>query len=163
VQKETDILINSDPQVVFNQIFVGIPLTFVMYYLMQHRGLADIRELPTFNRIVLDFAAFLLIEELGFYYSHRLLHHGRIYKFIHKQHHEWTSPIAITALYAHPLEHLASNLLPVAIGPFLMDSHILVTWLWFGMALTNTLHVHSGYHLPFVLSSPEKHDYHHLK
>ena len=160
---DRDRLMSVIYQVLFNQFFIGIPLNLVIYYAMCQRGLSDIKELPTFNRIVLEFAVFLIVEEIGFYYSHRILHYGKIYKYIHKKHHEWTAPIAITALYAHPFEHAISNLLPVALGAYIMGSHILITWVWFSIAITNTLHVHSGYHLPFVLSSPEKHDYHHLK
>merc|ERR1712200_34331 len=47
-------------------------------------------------------------------------------------------------------------------GPLLFASHVSVAWLWFTLALLNTLNSHSGYHLPF-LSSSEAHDFHHLK
>ena len=52
------------------------------------------------------------------YYS-RFLHHPRLYKHIHKKHHEWTAPIGIVALYSHPIEHVFSNLVPVALGMLL--------------------------------------------
>uniref|UniRef100_A0A914W4A6 Fatty acid hydroxylase domain-containing protein n=1 Tax=Plectus sambesii TaxID=2011161 RepID=A0A914W4A6_9BILA len=97
-----------------------------------------------------------------FYYSHRLLHHPRIYKHVHKVHHEWTAPIGIVSIYAHPFEHLVSNLLPPLVGPVLCGSHIATTWLWYTLALFSTTISHCGYHFPF-LPSPESHDFHHLK
>ena len=92
----------------------------------------------------------------------RLFHHPSIYRHIHKIHHEWTAPIGIVSIYAHPLEHLIANVLPVAMGPIVMGSHIATSWMWFTMALLTTVNTHSGYHLPFM-PSPEAHDFHHLK
>ncbi|XP_055523517.1 fatty acid hydroxylase domain-containing protein 2-like isoform X2 [Wyeomyia smithii] len=149
-------------QVLFNQFFTGPPLLLGLYYLMGPQTRESIRQLPTFPTVVWQLLACIVIEEFGFYYSHRLLHAGRIYKFIHKQHHEWTAPISITAMYSHPLENILSNLLPIGAGVYATGCHIAVAWLWFMLAIANTLHVHSGYHLPF-LPSPEQHDFHHLK
>ncbi|MPC27536.1 Fatty acid hydroxylase domain-containing protein 2 [Portunus trituberculatus] len=84
-----------------------------------------------------------------------------LYKHFHKMHHEWQSPISITAIYAHPLEHALSNMMPVFLGPLLMGSHVATIWLWVSLALLSTLNAHSGYHLPFF-PSPEAHDFHHL-
>ena len=92
----------------------------------------------------------------------RLLHSPALYRRIHKWHHEWTAPISITALYAHPLEHVLSNYLPPFLGVLLLGSHVATAWLWFSMALLSTINAHSGYHLPFF-PSPEAHDFHHLK
>lgn len=149
-------------QVVFNQIFTGIPMLLALYYVIEPQTVAGIRELPTFPTVAWQLAVCIVIEEFGFYYSHRLLHDGRIYKYVHKQHHEWTAPIAITAMYSHPVENLLSNLLPIGVGVWASGCHLTVAWLWFTLAISNTLHVHSGYHLPF-LPSPEQHDFHHLK
>ena len=51
-----------------------------------------------------------------------------IVSYIHKFHHEWTAPVGVASIYAHPLEHLLSNLLPVFIGPFIMKSHLATMW-----------------------------------
>lgn len=84
-----------------------------------------------------------------------------LYKAIHKQHHQWVAPIGIAAEYAHPFEYIFSNILPMAIGPFLCGSDIITTWIWWGLGMAVTVEHHSGYHLPY-LPSPEFHDYHHL-
>ena len=93
---------------------------------------------------------------------HRLLHHPRLYKYVHKTHHEWTAPTGITALYCHPLEHFIANAGPLGLGPLIMGSHVSIACLWIVVAVVNTTISHSGYHLPFLPSS-EAHDFHHLK
>jgi fatty acid hydroxylase domain-containing protein 2 len=117
-------------QVIFNQTFVGIPMAIGSYHMLKMRGLPDIRDLPTFHWVLVELAVCILIEEIGFYYSHRFLHSKYLYKYIHKQHHEWTSPIAITAVYCHPVEHIFSNLLPPFLGVYIMGSHVATAWLW---------------------------------
>jgi methylsterol monooxygenase len=47
----------------------------------------------------------------------RLLHIPLIYKHVHKLHHEWTAPIGIEAVYAHPFEYVFSNLHDRSLSP----------------------------------------------
>lgn len=148
--------------VLFNHTIVTLAFSYVLYPVYVWRGCSTGLELPSFQWVLFEIAVFTMIEEIGFYYSHRLFHHPAIYKYVHKQHHEWTAPIGIVAIYAHPLEHIVSNLGPISAGPLIMGSHLATTWLWFSIALTSTIISHSGYHLPF-LPSPEAHDFHHLK
>ncbi|KAG5683643.1 hypothetical protein PVAND_012914 [Polypedilum vanderplanki] len=149
-------------QVIFNQIFVGVPFAIFSYYALKFRGFPEIRELPTFHWVLFELGICILVEEFGFYYSHRFLHSKHIYKRIHKKHHEWQAPVAVTAIYAHPIEHIFSNILPPFLGVFICRSHLATSWLWFTMALLSTLNAHSGYHFPFF-PSPEAHDFHHFK
>lgn len=144
-----------------NQTMVGIPFVTGAAYLYQLRG-CSAGELPTFYWVCFEILIFSLVEEVFFYYSHRLLHHRYLYRHIHKIHHEWTAPIGIVSIYAHPIEHLFSNMIPPTLGPLLMGSHIATGWLWFSIALMSTTVAHCGYHLP-LFPSPEAHDYHHLK
>ena len=68
-------------------------------------------------------------------YSPRILHHPKLYARFHKKHHEWTAPIGITSIYCTPLEMVISNLFPIALGPFLMQSHLFVTWIWWVLVI----------------------------
>ncbi|XP_005988377.1 fatty acid hydroxylase domain-containing protein 2 [Latimeria chalumnae] len=149
-------------RVVFNQMFLSTPMVLLMYPVMQWRGNPCGPELPTFHWVLLELSFFGLMEEVLFYYSHRLFHHPTIYKHIHKIHHEWTAPIGVVSVYAHPVEHVFSNMLPPMMGPIILGSHVATTMLWFSLALLITTISHCGYHLPF-LPSPEFHDFHHLK
>ncbi|KAM9253963.1 fatty acid hydroxylase domain-containing protein 2 isoform 1-T1 [Dugong dugon] len=148
--------------VLFNQYMVSLPVTAFLYPFLKWWGDPCRRELPTFHWFLLELTIFTLIEEVMFYYSHRLLHYPAFYKKIHKKHHEWTAPIGVIALYAHPIEHVASNMLPAMLGPLLMGSHLSSITMWISLVLITTTISHCGYHLPF-LPSPEFHDYHHLK
>uniref|UniRef100_UPI00358F9596 fatty acid hydroxylase domain-containing protein 2 isoform X2 n=1 Tax=Myxine glutinosa TaxID=7769 RepID=UPI00358F9596 len=145
--------------VLANQIFISMPM---MVLLQRWNVIPCGPTLPTFHWVLFEVGIHIMLEELLFYYSHRLLHHPAIYRHIHKKHHEWTAPIGITSLYAHPLEHIMSNMIPPLIGPILLGSHLASTMLWFCMALLSTSIAHSGYHFP-LLPSPEAHDFHHLK
>lgn len=100
---DTKRLIKVIISVICNQIFVGIPFAIFSFYAMKLRGMPDIRELPTFHWVLFEIGICILVEEFGFYYSHRLMHNKKIYKYIHKQHHLWQSPVAVTAIYAHPI------------------------------------------------------------
>ncbi|KAL9956670.1 hypothetical protein ACROYT_G038185, partial [Oculina patagonica] len=155
-------LMHSLKTVIFNQIVIGGAVSYVLHPVYAWRGCSFGPELPSFHRMLFEIAIFTLVEEVGFYYSHRLLHHPRIYRPIHKIHHEWTAPIGIVSFNAHPLEHLLSNVGPVFLGPFIMGSHITTAWTWLSLALISSINTHSGYHFPFM-PSPEAHDFHHLK
>jgi len=149
--------------VLVNQIVLDIPNGMMGYHLWLSRSSAfsSLYTLPSLQTTLLHILVCMLSHDMFFYYSHRLLHHKAIYKYIHKVHHEWTSPVSITAIYAHPVEHMMLNI-SVSSGAFLMGSPLPVLWLWFCLITMQVMNDHCGYHFPLFFS-PEFHDFHHLK
>lgn len=66
-------------QVLFNQIFVILPLFYVLDWLMPLNF-----SMPSILSFIYQIVAVILIGEVLYYIVHRSLHHASIYKYIHK-------------------------------------------------------------------------------
>ena len=103
--------------------------------------------IPPLCVIARDIIVSAVVNDLLFYFAHRLFHHRSIYKYIHKQHHRFNITIGIAAEYAHPIEDIFANLIPTLGGLLLMGSHPVTVWLWIFLRVAETVDGHSGYEL----------------
>jgi sterol desaturase/sphingolipid hydroxylase (fatty acid hydroxylase superfamily) len=100
-----------------------------------------------------------IFADIIFYAGHRILHHGKFYEVIHKQHHLWSVPSAISTTYAHPIEHIVCNIISVYIPIIVTGLHWKLSLLWIILAVISVTISHSGYDI----IGAHKHDLHHSK
>lgn len=95
-----------------NSLFALMVSTFfvlIIYYLKDkgHTKIyADINEYPRFFAYF-GFIIFLIIDDTWFYWVHRLLHHPKIFKYVHKVHHNSIDVNPFTSLSFHWFEIFA--------------------------------------------------------
>ncbi len=124
-------------------------------------GLRVEASLPAAAEVVRHLLLCCAMREVLFYYAHRLLHQPRVYRAVHKTHHKFIAPVALAAQYAHPVEHIVANVLPVGLPPLLLHAHVLTYWAFVALMLVETATVHSGY--DFFDGAARMHDAHHEK
>lgn len=148
----------------FNQLWVAILHAATVQFLVgpDHSLLDMSPTLPTPSTLIKDFLFGLAAREITFYYVHRALHHPSIYAHIHKMHHRYTAPISFAAEYAHPVEHILANVLPVALPLTLKGAHFLSLSGFMLFELWQAAADHSGYDI-WKLPPAQIHDLHHEK
>jgi len=141
---------------------------YFAYDVYKYYGATASRELPGLLEVLWNLAVAVAVNDTLFYWAHRLLHHRSIYRFIHKQHHEFRTNVGIASEYAHPVEVILANFIPTFGGLAVVGTHFVTLWIWVAIRILETVDAHSGYDFPFAphnllgfLSGASRHDYHH--
>ena len=153
--------------VAFSQCFIFLPMALMMGYFYDEHSTYGIRvskDLPELGEVLMHLVVFLFFEEVMFFYAHWALHQPVLYSKIHKIHHQFTAPIALAAIYAHPIEVILGNIIPMITGPIVCKTHVLTYILWSVVGIAGTSVHHCGYRFPWTVPfdhQPDFHDYHH--
>lgn len=141
-----------------NQLWFLVFLT-ITSPLIVARGISIKSDLPSIPYLICDGSLTYIILSCLFYYIHRILHWPFFYKRFHKMHHEWKAPIACSAIYAHPLEHILNNVMPIFVPSILLKLHPYELFVLIALSTIHSVNVHSGYN--FYIAQAKDHDDHH--
>jgi sterol desaturase/sphingolipid hydroxylase (fatty acid hydroxylase superfamily) len=81
-----------------------------------------------------------------FYWTHRFMHHPKIYHWVHKTHHKSTDPSPLTIFSFHPFENLI-EFLPFLLLPMIIPIYWPMLFLWQSLDLINNVTAHLGYEI----------------
>lgn len=94
----------------------------------------------------LSFPMIFVLHDTWFYWTHRLMHHRRLFRYFHLMHHKSTNPSPWAAYSFHPLEGIieAGVLLLIA---FVIPVHVTSFGIFFLMSVIYNVYGHLGYEL----------------
>jgi sterol desaturase/sphingolipid hydroxylase (fatty acid hydroxylase superfamily) len=96
--------------------------------------------------IPISFLLLLVLQDTYFYWVHRLMHHPRLFKRLHRVHHQSFNPTPWASLSFHPLEAIVEiAILPIA--ALIIPFHPLVLFLFATWSLLWNVLGHLGYEI----------------
>lgn len=118
--------------VLFSSILGGLPVILLTAHLATKYefGVDLSHRVPSFLEFAWGIAASIVLQEVWFYYFHRLAHWKPFFKHIHYKHHQYKAPVALAAVYAHPVEMGLVNIPSILFGPVVLQMHLLTTLAW---------------------------------
>lgn len=96
--------------------------------------------------MVISFSITLVFHDFYFYWTHRLMHHKKFFKYIHRVHHKSTNPSPWAAYSFHPWEALIQALvLPIMV--FTLPLHPLTIFLFLAYMIVRNVIGHLGFEI----------------
>ncbi|XOV92201.1 MAG: DUF2147 domain-containing protein [Bacteroidota bacterium] len=95
---------------------------------------------------VLSLVIMLVFHDTYFYWTHRWMHHPKVYKYVHKVHHMSTNPSPWAAYSFHPFEAIVQAMvLPIMLT--FMPVHGLALLIFLTYMILRNVHGHLGFEL----------------
>lgn len=119
-------------------IYTAIQLGWTKVYLEFHE----------YGWIYFVFSIILMIffNDTYFYWTHRLMHHPRIFQYVHSVHHKSTNPSPWAAYSFHPLEAIIQAMI-FTIMVYLFPIHPIAMFIFLTFMIVRNVHGHLGFEL----------------
>ncbi|TNE69711.1 MAG: fatty acid hydroxylase family protein [Bacteroidetes bacterium] len=96
--------------------------------------------------LILSVVLVIVLHDTYFYWMHRLMHHPKLYRYIHLVHHKSVNPSPWAAYSFHPVEAvIEAGILPLVL--FLMPLHPIAIMAFVTIMLWFNVYGHLGYEL----------------
>ena len=109
----------------------------------------------------IDLLICFLINQIGFYYYHRLAHTKYFYKYIHIHHHAFIHPEPFDSLVGHPLDHTFSGIFQI-LPMFVYKMHLVSFLVYSSILSMMGVYDHSGINFQFLNYNSIPHHIHHV-
>lgn len=96
--------------------------------------------------MLLSFVLAVIIHDTYFYWSHRIMHHPKVFNIMHLAHHKSTNPSPWAAYAFHPFEALVEGGI-IWVLVFVMPIHPLAIGLFLLFMITYNIYGHLGYEI----------------
>ncbi len=128
--------------VIFSLVGFGV-------YSAEHAGLTKIyHNISDYSVAYLIVSLFIAIvfHDFYFYWTHRLMHHKKVFKYVHRVHHESTNPSPWAAYSFHPWEALIQSLvMPILV--FTLPMHPLTAFIFLAYMIIRNVIGHLGFEI----------------
>ena len=121
----------------------------VLLFVAQSNGITKLyNQVSDYGWSYFVFSVFIMIllHDAWFYFTHRLMHHPKLYKYVHMVHHQSTDPSPFAAFSFHPLEALVEAAIYV-IFAFLFPVNIWALYVWQIIQMSLNVIGHTGYEI----------------
>lgn len=138
-QYRTEIFYSFVSASIFGVIAIGIGLAKKAGYTAIYTNIADYG----WAYFVFSFLLVMFLHDTYFYWTHRLMHHPKVYNWVHRVHHLSHNPSPWAAMSFHPIEAIIEAGIIVIV--FFIPLHPLVLFVFFTLSLAVNMLGHLGY------------------
>ncbi len=128
--------------VIFSIIGFGLYLSINAGFTQVYKNISDYGVFY----LVFSFVLTLLFHDFYFYWTHRFMHHKKVFKYVHRVHHESTNPSPWAAYAFHPWEAVIQALVfPILV--FTLPLHPIVMTLFLLYMIVRNVVGHLGFEI----------------